>query len=133
MEQQIVRISVAALQAGTGEPPALVDLTIDLPLDMYPHVVFPDILQWSLENDVSPQPTLTAEKLNAVAPVQVFRGAMITCESDDRSCVICCEDFKPRKHVRKLPCGHMFCNKCIAKWVVKQNASCPTCRAAITE
>ena len=109
-----------------GEPPMLIDLT----MDDFATAGLDALLHWSFDNDGSqPRDTVDVPKLDRIAPVQVYRAAI---QCDDRTCVICCEDFRPRKHVRQLPCGHMFCSKCISKWVVKQSATCPTCRCALS-
>ena len=121
-----------------GELPVLVDLTMTVPQvvqaaqgDMWSLDAF---LQHSLEHDEpESRETVSVPKLDATAPVQVFRRSLLNSSEDSRSCVICCEDFRPRKHVRRLPCGHMFCSKCISKWVLKQSATCPTCRCSLTE
>lgn len=44
-------------------------------------------------------------------------------------CAICFEDYKLNEEdVRKLPCTHLFHEKCIFPWL-KSNATCPVCRA----
>lgn len=44
-------------------------------------------------------------------------------------CVICCTKAKKPKALD--PCGHIFCRKCIKKWL-KQNITCPVCRQITT-
>lgn len=90
-------------------------------------------LQWSLQNDeVTPvsQVLCTAE-LNAMCPKQVFCRRMR--KADDDQCVICYNAFRTRRHVRRLPCGHLYCSKCIEKWVTTEKATCPHCRAQVTQ
>lgn len=120
MALPVIRVSFSG---PPGEPPMLVDLTVD---DIAARA--DAFVLWSFEHDpAAPRETIDVQKLDSIAPVQVYRAAI---KCDDRACVICCEDFRPRKHVRKLTCGHMFCSKCISKWVVKQSATCPTCRCS---
>jgi hypothetical protein len=46
------------------------------------------------------------------------------------SCIICYK-VKNEKYLRKLPCKHELCNRCLLKWTrIKRN--CPTCRRRLT-
>ena len=116
-----------------GEPPTLIDLMVELSPDHAANFDIDSVIQWSLQNDEVPRSTVSVDVLNTQAPVQVFRKSILRSETDDKTCAICCEPFKPRKHVRRLPCGHMFCSKCISKWVVRQSATCPTCRCTLEQ
>lgn len=133
-----VRLSFAG---GLGEPPTLIDLTFEFDDGPAVHFVpeqtttedIESFLQWTLENDqTGPRDVITEAALNAAAPVQVYQKKMIIGSEDDKTCVICCEEFRPRKHVRRLPCNHLFCAKCIVKWATQQSATCPTCRTKLT-
>ena len=44
-----------------------------------------------------------------------------------KECYICLKNFKINEKVIKLPCGHMFCEKCLSPWL-KTNSNCPTCK-----
>lgn len=130
MEQQprIIHLSFAG---AIGEPPTLVDVTMEFSA---PHASAEELerfIQWTLLNDETVRPTIAKEELDQVAPVQVFQKAIVRGPEDDTTCTICCEKFRTRKHVRRLACGHMFCAKCIEKWAVKQSSTCPTCRCSI--
>lgn len=48
----------------------------------------------------------------------------------DATCCICVEDFKGSMEVKQTPCGHVFHNDCLFKWVETKIASpdCPSCR-----
>ena len=48
---------------------------------------------------------------------------------DIPTCSICLENVK--KNMKKLPCDHIFCTKCIGKWTNLGNNTCPTCRRDI--
>ena len=90
-------------------------------------------LQWSLQHDqIQPVPqVLCTAELNALCPKQVF-SKNVRLPNDDQ-CVICCDAFRTRRHVRRLPCGHLYCSKCIEKWVTTEKATCPSCRAHVTQ
>jgi hypothetical protein len=45
----------------------------------------------------------------------------------DKECYICLKNFKKNTKVRKLPCGHLFDEKCLQPWL-KQNSTCPICK-----
>ncbi|CAK1553135.1 unnamed protein product [Leptosia nina] len=49
-------------------------------------------------------------------------------EKNQDNCAIC---WEPMKEARKLPCAHLFHNSCLCRWV-QQDASCPTCRRALS-
>ena len=46
-------------------------------------------------------------------------------------CIICFCEYGPDDDVSPLPCGHYFHAECIENWV-KDNPTCPMCRAEIT-
>lgn len=47
---------------------------------------------------------------------------------DSIECSICFESLKPRQRgTVRLPCSHVFCYKCIDKWI-KHKDTCPNCR-----
>ena len=124
MSQPVITVSFSG---PPGEAPILIDLTMDEVEGTFLHASA--LALWSFDHDpAAPRETVEVQKLNSIAPVLVYRGSM---QCDDRSCVICQDDFRPRKHVRRLPCGHVFCSKCISKWTVRQSATCPTCRCSI--
>ena len=130
MEQALHRVRLS-FATGVGEPPTLIDLTLQYDPSLVAARDLESFIQWTLENDAAPRETVDVPKLNQIAPVQVYKRSIVQGAEDDKSCVICCENFRPRMHVRRLPCGHLFCAKCIAKWVVKQSATCPTCRCSL--
>ena len=53
-------------------------------------------------------------------------------------CGICLETINKRSPsvCKSLTCKHLFCNKCINKWIIEKyqsiNCSCPMCRTLIT-
>lgn len=116
--------------------PRVVHLTVALSnwydLEITPEE-FNDLLEHSLlhDNDAAELPKLPLEALNAAAPQQVFKKALVCGDNDCSSCAVCLTEFRPRMHVRRLPCGHLFCSKCIQKWVLNHHAVCPSCRAAL--
>jgi hypothetical protein len=46
------------------------------------------------------------------------------------SCSICMNEVNC--DIVNTPCGHVFCNKCLTKWLMKKN-TCPMCRHSIGE
>ena len=47
-------------------------------------------------------------------------------------CAVCLADFMSGDLLRKLPCGHRFCQECIDHWV-DAHTTCPMCKAEIRE
>lgn len=119
-----------------GAQPQLVRFVVAFP-DVYDFELTPEaldsILAQSLEEDAVPdtRPKLAKGTLEHIAPKQVYQRSLVRGDHDCKECTICLDSFRPRKHVRRLPCGHLFCSKCIEKWVSQHNAACPTCRAAL--
>ena len=47
--------------------------------------------------------------------------------NNTKECAVCLESIYSGKSVKKLKCGHLFCTKCIEKWL-KDAVTCPCCR-----
>ncbi|GFT04258.1 e3 ubiquitin-protein ligase RNF126 [Nephila pilipes] len=45
-------------------------------------------------------------------------------------CTVCMDDFSLREKAKKLPCNHLYHEKCITPWLERQ-ATCPNCRDVI--
>lgn len=57
----------------------------------------------------------------------------ITAEHTTTQCSICFDEFKLAEiDVRKLPCSHLFHEKCIFPWL-RQSGTCPVCRASLNQ
>ncbi|KAJ6762057.1 hypothetical protein OIU74_024687 [Salix koriyanagi] len=51
-------------------------------------------------------------------------------ESCSDSCVVCLEKFSARVELTRLPCKHIFHEKCIFDWL-KKSTACPLCRCEV--
>lgn len=51
--------------------------------------------------------------------------------NDDYICVICLNKFLECDKINILICQHHFHIKCLKKWLIKYNNSCPICRIII--
>jgi hypothetical protein len=49
----------------------------------------------------------------------------------EEDCSICLDGYKRGQAVTKMPCGHEFHSKCLERWLLNYNATCPYCRAAL--
>jgi len=47
---------------------------------------------------------------------------------DNKQCPISFLDFKQGEEISKLPCGHIFHEESILKWLENEQANCPVCR-----
>ena len=47
------------------------------------------------------------------------------------SCSTCLEIFTSKCNISTIPCGHVFHNKCIEKWLTENN-NCSQCRSNVT-
>jgi hypothetical protein len=50
---------------------------------------------------------------------------------DEKTCPMTLLDFKNDDDIARLPCGHIFGQESILKWLKEENASCPVCREKI--
>ncbi|KAL4181008.1 hypothetical protein AMTRI_Chr12g268970 [Amborella trichopoda] len=60
------------------------------------------------------------------------------CEEQKLDCAVCLFDMREGEEVRRLGCGHWFHRKCLDNWLfqedawfLRQEGSCPLCRAPI--
>ena len=120
---RIVELEIAVPHGYLFEPEELESLMMNDGLDA--------LLTHSLMHDtVAPaQPKMNLAQLDALAPRQRYCKQICT----DAPCSICQNTFRTRQYVRNLPCNHMFCGQCISKWITEHSATCPVCRASLTD
>ena len=52
----------------------------------------------------------------------------------ESTCSCCLEDFSAEDVVARLPCGHVFHEKCIMNWfLMRASSNCPMCRSRAAE
>ena len=87
-----------------------------------------DLLNASLlaDEQCAHVPRMSIAQLDTAAPKRRFSLKHI----GDCTCGICLDTYTSRtsRYVRKLSCGHVFCCKCVDRWVTQHSATCPTCR-----
>ena len=91
-------------------------------LEINPHfVVHPDSLKniveniiTTIDNNIVQQKTLIPEEIENIKNT-----------NNNFFCNIC---QTTSKYGKILHCKHMFCNKCIEKWLLYNSNTCPTCR-----
>ncbi|KXJ25685.1 E3 ubiquitin-protein ligase TTC3 [Exaiptasia diaphana] len=84
----------------------------------------------------NPQPTPPVVSNGAVSvpPAQMTSTDLsssqssLTFSEDDDPCVICHDDMKSPLDTVTLECGHKYHEKCIRKWLLGEQSTCPTCR-----
>jgi hypothetical protein len=70
-------------------------------------------------------PPVSQRKLSEIPKIA------ITAEHTTTQCSICFDEFKLAEiDVRKLPCSHLFHEKCIFPWL-RTSGTCPVCRASL--
>ena len=81
----------------------------------------------SVKTDLSDVENTSNTTWTAVTTVNRTLSASI---SSQKACACCLEDFDADTDVAVLPCGHVYHEECIARWVLRsaKEASCPTCR-----
>ena len=64
---------------------------------------------------------------------RIVGGEGVTCpfhtpvQTVDSNCAVCMEVMTTRNY-RELSCGHLFHKKCLKKWKLEGNRTCPMCR-----
>lgn len=48
-------------------------------------------------------------------------------------CVICTEIFLINSQISACPCGHVFHEECLFRWIRSSQSTCPQCRAKVRE
>mmetsp|Transcript_15099 Transcript_15099/g.47415 ORF Transcript_15099/g.47415 Transcript_15099/m.47415 type:complete len:190 (+) Transcript_15099:53-622(+) len=54
-------------------------------------------------------------------------------ECGARDCAVCLSKLRPDALVRRLPCAHAFCPKCIDSWLTEYKGECPVCRLPVEQ
>jgi hypothetical protein len=73
------------------------------------------------------QPPVSQRKLAEIPKID------ITAELTTTQCSICFDEFiLAEPDVRKLPCSHLFHEKCIFPWL-RTSGTCPVCRACLNQ
>lgn len=73
------------------------------------------------EIEISGPPPLSKEQIEAIPLITV---------STEQQCTVCIIDLRVGDAAKRLPCEHLFHEKCIVPWLEKQ-ASCPNCRRQV--
>lgn len=60
-------------------------------------------------------------------PEVVITKEDLDVETSNAECAICLSDQTIGQLATRMPCGHLFCNECLQRWLVKSN-TCPVCR-----
>ncbi len=53
-------------------------------------------------------------------------------DEEQKSCVVCQEEFQDGQDVAHLPCIHIFHQKCLVEWL-EQKKTCPICQIEVDE
>lgn len=74
------------------------------------------------------QPSQPATSSAALKSLPVIKIAQKDIESEqDSECVVCLEKFQIGDAATRIPCGHLFHEGCVKKWLANSN-QCPICR-----
>ena len=52
------------------------------------------------------------------------------CETEEIKCGVCLDIIEDKKAAVLNPCNHKYHEKCIMKWLTKEQVKCPVCRKA---
>ena len=71
------------------------------------------------------------EEKKILSQDEINRNFPLVYIEDKTECSICLRDVDVGSRMRKLPCEHYFCRKCIDPYFMNKEASCPNCRFKI--
>jgi len=60
-------------------------------------------------------------------PEVVITKEDLDSETTNGECAICLSDQTIGQTATRMPCGHLFCDECLKRWLAKSN-TCPVCR-----
>ncbi|KAH8555086.1 hypothetical protein BGW37DRAFT_463335 [Umbelopsis sp. PMI_123] len=83
---------------------------------------------WSGARVYAPLPVLNEDELERIAIVEYSEG-----NTEEQSCSICLDLFRPKTKIRLLPCRHTFHPICIDPWLTKHSAECPMCKQSCVD
>jgi len=99
----------------------------NLPAQEAPQMISPMLLSLmeqisSLEEDT--RQGLPQEMIDKVKKMKMGKSG--------QDCTVCSDTFRRGEKIRKLPCRHIFHDKCLMPWL-EQNTTCPNCRFDLFE
>lgn len=103
-------------------------------------VTFVDRYSYSYKyyNDDNDKPSIVVRRGRSnKQPLKRLSSSINNCNNkSNENCIICFDEFIPNTNVRRLPCMHLFHEKCIIQWFENSVSvnflfSCPICRLTI--
>ncbi|KAG1363776.1 putative E3 ubiquitin-protein ligase XERICO [Cocos nucifera] len=79
-------------------------------------------------SDRPSEPTLADRFRSRVKPIR-FGSAFGRRRQQAIDCRVCLVRFEPESVVNRLPCGHLFHETCLERWLDYHHATCPLCRS----
>jgi len=77
-------------------------------------------------------PAVVSATPHQIEALPCVKFARSKCPGFCTSCSICLSDFDDGETLKKLPCGHLFHDDCVASWL-QRNKRCPLCVRAIDD
>ncbi|CAK7323602.1 unnamed protein product [Dovyalis caffra] len=103
---------------------------VDL-VDVDVHEVAPEEIRAIFDSEGATVPRGASEKvLKKLKKERFYLKQGNGDSSSGSSCVVCLEDFSTSVELTKLPCAHVFHEKCIFRWL-QNSKSCPLCRTDV--
>ncbi|KAJ1963908.1 hypothetical protein GGI12_001757 [Dipsacomyces acuminosporus] len=73
----------------------------------------------------------TKESANQASAADLSESHSVLIDADTSCCAVCLEEYAVGETVRVLPCGHIFHDHCITKWLLRpktKHHDCPMCK-----
>ncbi|CAL1282933.1 unnamed protein product [Larinioides sclopetarius] len=78
------------------------------------------------EVEISGPPPLSKDQIKSLPSLQITADLL----EKGMQCTVCMDDFSLRDKAKRLPCNHLYHEKCITPWLERQ-ATCPNCREVV--
>ncbi|KAF8777594.1 E3 ubiquitin-protein ligase RNF126-A-like isoform X2 [Argiope bruennichi] len=78
------------------------------------------------EVEISGPPPLAKDQIKSLPSLAVTTDLL----EKGMQCTVCMDDFRLRDKAKRLPCNHLYHEKCITPWLERQ-ATCPNCREIV--
>ena len=82
-----------------------------------------NLIQQTLLQEKNPYKKVVSEKGLSTIEKVIYNG-----DENQKECPIMMIEFNKGDEISKLPCGHLFSNDAIERWLKNENHKCPVCR-----
>ena len=87
----------------------------------------------AVEQSLSSDEHQTTNQANTITQEYINQHYPLVYIESNKECSICLKYVETGSRMRKFPCDHFFCRKCIDPYLTSREAKCPNCRFDLRE